>query len=97
MILAIGLGITVVTQSSSAGVAMALAAVHAGSISLNQAAAMVIGMDVGTTATAAMATIGGNAAARRTGFAHVIYNSMTGIGAFALLTPFMLAVNATLP
>ena len=34
------------------------------------------------------ATIGGNVHARRTGFAHVIYNSMTGIAAFLLLSPF---------
>jgi phosphate:Na+ symporter len=66
-------------------------------ISLNQAAAMVIGMDVGTTATAAMASVGGNVHARRTGFAHVIYNLMTGVAAFLILTPYMAFVEAALP
>lgn len=84
----IGVLITVVTQSSSAGVATALVALGVGAISFNQAAAMVIGMDVGTTFTAALATLGGSTAMRRTGYAHVIYNMMTGVMAFALLTPY---------
>ncbi len=93
----IGLLITVVTQSSSAGVATALVAVHAKSISLNQAAAMVIGMDLGTTFTAALATVGGNVQARRTGFAHVVYNSLTAVGAFLLLTPYLQLIAAIWP
>ena len=89
----VGVFITLVTQSSSAGVATALTAVHTGTISLGQAAAIVIGMDLGTTVTAAMATIGGNIQARRTGFAHVIYNALTAVGAFALLSPYLLFVE----
>ncbi len=84
----IGVAITLVTQSSSAGVATALVALSAGTISLPQAAALVIGMDVGTTATALLAAMGGSTAMRRTGLAHVIYNVLTGIMAFLLLTPF---------
>lgn len=84
----IGILITLVTQSSSAGVATALAALGAGAVSFPQAAAMVIGMDIGTTFTAALATIGGSTATRRTGYAHVIYNLMTGLMAFVLLTPY---------
>ena len=84
----LGILITVVTQSSSAGVATALVAIGAGAISFSQAAALVIGMDVGTTFTAAVATLGGSVASRRTGYAHVIYNILTGIMAFALLTPY---------
>lgn len=87
-LVAIGILITLVTQSSSAGVATALAALGAGAINFPQAAALVIGMDVGTTFTAALATLGGGTMARRTGFAHVIYNLMTGVMAFFLLTPF---------
>ncbi len=84
----IGVLITMVTQSSSAGVATALAALSAGAVNFPQAAALVIGMDVGTTFTAVLATFGGGTMARRTGFAHVIYNVMTGIMAFFLLGPF---------
>ncbi|WP_170608329.1 Na/Pi cotransporter family protein [Ruegeria arenilitoris] len=89
----IGILITVVTQSSSAGVATALAALSAGAVNFPQAAALVIGMDVGTTFTAVLATLGGGTMARRTGFAHVIYNLMTGIMAFCLLGPFAAVVS----
>ncbi len=80
-----GVLITLVTQSSSAGVATALVALGSGTISFPQAAAMVIGMDIGTTFTAALATIGGSTATRRTGLSHVIYNLLTGAMAFLLL------------
>ncbi|TYC66778.1 Na/Pi cotransporter family protein [Stappia sp. BW2] len=92
-LLFIGMLITVVTQSSSAGVATALAALGAGAINFPQAAALVIGMDVGTTFTAALATIGGGTMARRTGYAHVIYNVLTGVMAFFLLGPFQLVAG----
>ncbi len=87
LLILIGAGITLLTQSSSAGVAMALTAVHTGTISLSQAAAMVIGFDLGTTFTAAVATLGGSVAAKRTGFAHVFYNLITAFVAYFIL-PF---------
>lgn len=89
----IGVAITLVTQSSSAGVATALVALTAGAISFPQAAALVIGMDVGTTFTAALATVGGSRAMRQTGFAHVVYNLITGVSAFALLDVFQWALS----
>ena len=69
----VGLGViaTVITQSSSAGVAATLTVLYAGAIRFEQAAALVIGMDIGTTVTAAMAVIGGTIEARRTGLAHL--------------------------
>ncbi|WP_245596844.1 Na/Pi cotransporter family protein [Leisingera aquimarina] len=92
-LVAVGVLITLVTQSSSAGVATALAALSAGAVNFQQAAALVIGMDVGTTFTAVLATLGGGTMARRTGVAHVIYNLMTGVLAFFLLGPFAAAVS----
>jgi len=92
-----GIIFTAITQSSSAGVATALTALFAGAINFEQAAALVIGMDVGTTITAALATIGQSMEARRTGFSHVIYNIMTAVGALFLITPFTIAVESFLP
>ncbi|MFH1301830.1 MAG: Na/Pi symporter, partial [Planctomycetota bacterium] len=89
LLILIGVGITLVTQASSAGVAMALTAVHMGTISLAQAGAMVIGFDVGTTFTAVMASMGGSVAARRTGFAHVFYNLVTAVVAYFLLPVYI--------
>jgi len=93
----LGVGITIITQSSSAGVATTLTALFAGAISFEQAAALVIGMDIGTTATAVIASIGGSAAARRTGFSHVIYNLFTATGALLLITPYTLLWEAISP
>lgn len=89
-----GIVFTFVTQSSSAGVAVALTALFAGAINFNQAATLVIGMDIGTTVTAAMATIGGSVGSKRTGFSHVFYNLITALLALILLTPFSIFYNA---
>ncbi len=95
----LGLGIiaTVITQSSSAGVAATLTMLYAGAINFEQAAALVIGMDVGTTFTAAMAAIGGSTEVKRTGFSHVIYNFFTGFGALLLITPYIMLVEKISP
>ncbi len=92
-----GIAFTIVTQSSSAGVAMALAAVNTSTMTVQQAAATVIGMDIGTTVTAVLATVGGSAHARRTGYAHATYNVFTGVGAFFILVPFMGALERFAP
>jgi phosphate:Na+ symporter len=97
VIVLVGLAMTVVTQSSSATVAASLAALNSGVIDLPQAAAAVIGADIGTTATAALATIGGNTGSRRTGFAHVIYNMLTGVGAFAILPLYLTVAERVAP
>ncbi len=88
-LLFIGIIFTMITQSSSAGVASTLTILYAGIIDFEQAAILIIGMDVGTTFTAVIATIGGNIHVRRTGFAHVIFNIMTAVGAVFLIVPFV--------
>lgn len=84
----IGLGMTVVMQSSSAAVATTLVALNAGTLGFEQAAAMVIGQNVGTTVTALLASIGGSAPAKRTAVAHILFNALTGVIAFAGLRWF---------
>lgn len=93
----LGIGMTLITQSSSAGVATALTAVHTGAIDFSQAAALIIGMDVGTTVKAVAATIGQSVESRRTGYSHVIYNLFTAAGALLLLSPYILAWNQLAP
>ncbi|MBF6056740.1 Na/Pi cotransporter family protein [Thiomicrorhabdus heinhorstiae] len=89
-LLVLGLTFTLITQSSSAGVAVTLTALFTGMIEFEQAAALVIGMDVGTTATSIIATIGGTVGAKRTGYSHVFYNLITAIMALMLITPYTL-------
>lgn len=93
LLVLVGVLLTLITQSSSATVATALAALSTAILDLPQAAAVIIGADIGTTGTAALATIGGTTASRRTGFAHVIYNLMTGIAAFFLLPLYLLLLG----
>ncbi len=97
LLVVFGIGFTILTQSSSAGVAMALAAVNASAMTVQQAAAAVIGMDIGTTVTAVLATVGGSVHAKRTGYAHAMYNVLAGIGAFLILVPFMHALERFAP
>jgi len=97
LLVGIGIIITLVTQSSSAGVAMAMTALSVGAINFPQAAAMVIGMDVGTTVTAIIAAIGSSEAARRTGFSHTIYNIFTAVGALLLLSPYIGFLDSYMP
>ncbi|WP_371372197.1 Na/Pi cotransporter family protein [Thalassotalea aquiviva] len=92
-----GILFTIVTQSSSAGIAATLTALNADFIVFEQAAALAIGMDIGTTATAALATVGGSINSKRTGFSHVIYNVLTAIMAFFLISPFIAIITTFFP
>ncbi len=84
-LLGLGIAITVLTQSSSAGMAAALVLLGAGTLSFDQAAAIVIGMNIGSTTTAVMASIGGSVAMRQAALANLLFNIVTGALAFLLL------------
>lgn len=84
-----GVGLTVAMQSSSAAIAVTLSAAATGVIDLQGAGAMVIGANLGTTSTAALAVIGATPAARRTAAGHVAFNLLAAVVAFALL-PWLL-------
>ncbi|HSJ23564.1 MAG TPA: Na/Pi symporter [Longimicrobiales bacterium] len=95
LLVAIGVATTVVMQSSSAAVAATLTALHTGTITLEQGAALVIGQSIGTTVTAALASIGASVPARRTALAHILFNATAGAVAF-LLVPVALQLETTL-
>ncbi len=85
MFVAIGVVMTVVMNSSSASLAITLTAAGTGVIPLTSAAAMVIGANVGTTSTALFAVIGATSSAKRAAVAHVLFNVVVGVVAFAAL------------
>lgn len=97
LLVGIGAVFTVITQSSSAGVVLALTALYANQINFSQAAALVIGMDIGTTVKAALATVGGTPSVKRTGYSHVVYNLLTAVVAFILITPYTVLWNYISP
>jgi len=90
----VGAVMTVVMQSSSAAAATTLTALSTGTIDLSQAAALVVGQNVGTTVTAGIASIGASTAAKRTALAHILFNLLTGLVAFLILPVFVSITDA---
>lgn len=89
--LVIGFLMTVLTQSSSAAIAITLTAATGGIVGPYAAAAMVIGANVGTTSTAVISVIGATSNAKRVAAAHVVFNLATGVMALLLL-PIMFGI-----
>ena len=90
---AIGVLMTVLMQSSAASMTITLTAAQGGLITAQGAAAVVIGANIGTTATALLAAIGATPNARRVAAAHVIFNVLTACVALALL-PWLIGALA---
>jgi phosphate:Na+ symporter len=90
-----GLLMTVLMQSSSASMTVALTAAQGGLLSAQGAAAVVIGANIGTTVTAVLASLGATANAKRAAAAHVLFNVLTAVVALALL-PWLVAALAEL-
>ena len=96
LLVLIGLGLTAIMQSSSAGIAMALVFLGTGAISFSQAAAAVIGMNLGTTLTGLLASAGGGVEMRRTALANLLFNLGTALLAFPVLDLVSPLLHATL-
>jgi phosphate:Na+ symporter len=94
ILVGLGMVLTVLMQSSSVAVAMTITALHAGSINLDQAAAMVIGQNIGTTFTTLFAIIGSTVPAKQTAWAHILFNVITGMISIMLLPKLVLVVVA---
>jgi phosphate:Na+ symporter len=95
MYVGIGFLMTVLTQSSSAAIAITLTAATGGIVGLYAAAAMVVGANVGTTSTAAIAVIGATSNAKRVAAAHIIFNVVTGVVALMIMPLLFWTVNVT--
>ena len=91
----IGFLITFFTQSSSAAIAITLTAATGGVLTIEAAAAMVIGANIGTTSTAAFAVIGATPNAKRVATAHIIFNVLTGVIALLLLPVMFWFIKVT--
>jgi len=90
----IGIVLTVLMQSSSASLTIALTAAQGGLLTAQGAAAVVIGANVGTTVTALIAAIGATPNAKRAASAHILFNVLTGAVALALLPWLVSAIGA---
>ena len=85
----IGAILTMIVQSSSATIGITIALATSGILSFEASVALILGENIGTTITANLAAIGTNLAARRTAFAHFLFNSL-GVCYMLLFFPFFL-------
>jgi phosphate:Na+ symporter len=85
----IGAILTMIVQSSSATIGITIALATSGILSFEASVALILGENIGTTITANLAAIGTNLAARRTAFAHFLFNSLC-VCYMLLFFPFFL-------
>ncbi len=83
--LCVGIVMTILTQSSSASIALTITAASSDIIGLYAAGAMVVGANIGTTSTAVFAAISATSAAKRAAAAQVLFNLGTAVIALLLL------------
>ena len=89
----IGTAATVIMQSSHATMVLILTALAAGQISYENALALAIGANIGTTVTAILGSLGANFQGRRLALAHLIFNLATAIVALLCIVPLRETVD----
>jgi phosphate:Na+ symporter len=91
-----GLAMTAVMQSSTAAIALTLSAHYAGAIGLDQGCALIIGQNIGTATSSAMAAIGASATAKRLALAYVLFKLIAAVIAlmlFPFVTPLLVRLS----
>src|SRR5271166_1976100 len=79
-----GLVMTAVMQSSTASIAVTLSAYYAGAIGLDQGCALIIGQNIGTATSSAMAAIGASITAKRLALAYILFKLIAALIALVL-------------
>lgn len=89
----IGIAMTVIMQSSHATLILTLTALAAGQVSYENALALAIGSNIGTTITALLAAISASTSGRQLALAHLFFNLTTGALAVVFIGEFSAAVD----
>ncbi|MEP1933541.1 MAG: Na/Pi symporter, partial [Roseibium sp.] len=89
----IGAAATVVMQSSHATMVLVITALAAGQTSYENALALAIGANIGTTITAIIGSLTANYQGKRLALAHLIFNTVTAGMALILISPIVDAVD----
>ena len=92
--LLIGTLITCIVQSSAAVMAITILLCSTGVLPIYLGIALVMGENIGTTATANLAALGANAQARRAALAHLVFNVFGVVWVLCLFYPFVNEVCA---
>ncbi|MDI9240710.1 Na/Pi symporter [Lysobacter sp. LF1] len=98
-LVALGLAMTAVMQSSTAAIAVTLSAHYAGAIGLDQACALIIGQNIGTATSSALAAIGASSTAKRLALAYVLFKVIAALIAlvvFPLTTPLLVRASTSI-
>jgi phosphate:Na+ symporter len=85
---------TVVMQSSHATLVLIITALSANQITYDNALALAIGANVGTTVTAVIGALGASVDGKRLAGAHLVFNVGTGLIALVFIDVFVVAVQA---
>ncbi len=89
----VGMIATVVMQSTNALMVLVFSALGAGQLGYDDALAIAIGSNIGTTATAILGAIGANVQGKRLAVAHFVFNLITGVLAVIFLNPLINVVD----
>lgn len=84
----VGLGLTVLVQSSSATIGILQQIYAEGAMQLRAALPILFGDNIGTTVTALLAALGGSAAAKRASAFHILFNVIGSVVFLILLNPY---------
>ncbi|MEX0771432.1 MAG: Na/Pi cotransporter family protein [Balneolaceae bacterium] len=93
LFIVVGTVLTLLTQSSSAAMAITLVMLFQGWVNFPIAAAMILGENIGTTVTANIAAIVGNIHAKRAARFHLIFNLIGVFWMVLLLNPFLIGID----
>ena len=96
VLVVVGLVMTAVMQSSTAAIAVTLSAFHAGAVGLDQGCALIIGQNIGTATSSALAAIGASSTAKRLAIAYVLFKLIAAVIAlvlFPISTPLLLRAS----
>jgi phosphate:Na+ symporter len=83
-LIVVGLLMTAVMQSSTAAIAVTLSAHYAGAVGLDQACALIIGQNIGTATSSALAAIGASSTAKRLALAYILFKVIAAVIAVVL-------------
>ena len=95
----VGLVMTAVMQSSTAAIAVTLSANYAGAIGLDQGCALIIGQNIGTATSSAMAAIGASNTAKRLALAYILFKLIAALIAlllFPVVVPLLIRASSTI-
>jgi phosphate:Na+ symporter len=92
-----GLVMTALMQSSTAAVALTLSAHFAGAVGLDQGCALIIGQNIGTATSSAMAAIGASSTAKRLAVAYILFKLIAAVIAlvlFPIIIPLLVRASS---